>query len=139
MNKNRINQFWVGPHIAVGTAGQIGEIFRSGREKISSACGALIAFNGQIASDKLNMDFNPLDTEMSLLRQSVLSKLSYGQKPTLLESHTQAEVTNLQLTYVDAGRRSLGTALKREEEGVMQRTRKGKWEAPCSVRSHVRA
>ena len=33
----------------------------------------------------------------------------------------------------------MGTALKREEEGVMQRTRQGKWEVPCSVRSHVPA
>jgi len=76
--------FWVGPHIAIGTAGKIGDIYRPGREKISSACGALIALNGQIASGKLNMDLNPRDTEMSLLRQSVLSKLDYGQKPNLV-------------------------------------------------------
>lgn len=76
--------FWVGPHIAVGTAGQIGQIWRPGRDQISSACGALIALNGQIASGKLNMELNPTDTEMSLLRQSVLAKLSYGQKPNLV-------------------------------------------------------
>lgn len=35
--------FWAGPHIAFGTAGCVGEIFRPGREKISHACGALIA------------------------------------------------------------------------------------------------
>jgi len=76
--------FWVGPHIAFGTAGEIGQIWRPGREAISSACGALIALNGQIASRKLNMELNPIDTEMSLLRQSVLSKLSYGQQPNLV-------------------------------------------------------
>ena len=76
--------FWVGPHIAFGTAGNIGQLYRPGRETISSACGALIALNGQISGGKLNMELNPLDTEMSLLRQSVLSKLSYGQQPNLV-------------------------------------------------------
>jgi len=76
--------FWVGPHIAFGTAGDVGQLYRPGREKISSACGALIYLNSQIAGGKLNMELNPLDTEMSLLRQSVLSKLSYGQQPNLV-------------------------------------------------------
>ena len=76
--------FWVGPHIAIGTAGEVGQIFRKGRDKINSACGALIALNGQIAGGKLNMSLDPVDTEMSLLRQQVLSKLSYGQQPNLV-------------------------------------------------------
>jgi hypothetical protein len=76
--------FWVGPHIAFGTAGGVGEIFRPGREKISSACGALIYLNSQIASGTLNMELNPIDTEMSLLRQAVMSKLTYGQQPNLI-------------------------------------------------------
>jgi hypothetical protein len=76
--------FWVGPHIAFGTAGDVGQLYRPGRESISSACGALIALNGQIASGKLDMALNPIDTEMSLLRQAVLSKLSYGQQPNLV-------------------------------------------------------
>jgi hypothetical protein len=76
--------FWVGPHIAFGTAGGVGEIFRPGREKISSACGALIALNGQIAGGKMEMGLNPVDTEMSLLRQAVMSKLTYGQQPNLI-------------------------------------------------------
>jgi len=76
--------FWAGPHIAFGTAGEVGQIYRAGREGISNACGALIALNGQIASGKLDTQLNPTDTEMSLLRQAVLSKLSYGQQPNLV-------------------------------------------------------
>jgi len=76
--------FWVGPHIAFGTAGEVGQIFRKGRESINSACGALIALNGQIAGGKMDMGLNPVDTEMSLLRQQVMSKLSYGQQPNLV-------------------------------------------------------
>jgi len=76
--------FWAGPHIAFGTAGEVGQIYRAGRAGISNACGALIALNGQIASGKLDTQLNPTDTEMSLLRQAVLSKLSYGQQPNLV-------------------------------------------------------
>ena len=47
--------FWVAPHVAFGTDGPVGQIWRSGRDQISSACGALIALNGQIESAKLNV------------------------------------------------------------------------------------
>ena len=77
--------FWVGPHIACGTTGCVGEIFRPGRDRISHACGALLALQKQIESGKLSMELNPVDIEMSLLRQSVLSKLRYGQQPNLVD------------------------------------------------------
>ena len=79
--------FWIGPHIAVGpedSYGEVGKIWRPGREAISSACGALIALNGQIESGKLDVGLDPSDTEMSLVRQQVLGKLTYGQVPNLV-------------------------------------------------------
>ena len=76
--------FWAGPHIAVGSDGPVGKIFRLGRESASSACGALIALQGQIDSGKLDVGLDPTDTEMSLLRQEILGTLSYGQQPNLV-------------------------------------------------------
>jgi len=76
--------FWVGPHIAVAADGPVGSIYRIGRDDPSSACGALIALNGQIAGAKLDVGLDPTDTEMSLLRQEVIGRLSYGQKPNLV-------------------------------------------------------
>jgi len=76
--------FWVAPHIAFGTEGPVGKIWRPGRESISSACGALIALNNEIDSAQLSVGLDPMDTEMSLVRQSVLGKLSYGQQPNLV-------------------------------------------------------
>ena len=76
--------FWIGPHIAYGTDGPVGKIWRPGRDTISSACGALIALNGEIDAAKLAVGLDPADTEMSLLRQSVLGKLTYGQQPNLV-------------------------------------------------------
>merc|ERR1719503_255502 len=40
--------------------------------------------HSQIAGGKMDMGLNPVDTEMSLLRQQVMSKLSYGQQPNLV-------------------------------------------------------
>jgi hypothetical protein len=77
--------FWVGPHVAYGTGGEIGEIYRPGREKISGACGALCALKGQIDSGApMDISHNPEDSEMSLVRQAVLSKLPYGSQPNLI-------------------------------------------------------
>jgi len=75
---------WVAPHIAFGSDGPVGKIWRPGRDTISSACGALIALNGEITNAKLSVGLDPTDTEMSLLRQQVLGKLTYGQQPNLV-------------------------------------------------------
>jgi len=56
----------------------------TGRETISSACGALIALNNEIDSAQMSVSLDPADTEMSLLRQQVLGKLTYGQQPNLI-------------------------------------------------------
>jgi len=66
------------------STGPVGKIWRPGRESISSACGALIALNNEIDSAQLSVGLDPMDTEMSLVRQSVLGKLSYGQQPNLI-------------------------------------------------------
>jgi len=76
--------FWAAPHIAYGIQHIAGKVFRPGRDGPSSACGALIALNGEIAGSKIGVGLDPLDTEMSLLRQQVLGKLEYGQVPSLV-------------------------------------------------------
>ena len=75
--------FWVAPHIAYGIQHIAGKVFRPGHEGPSSACGTLIALQGEIANAKLAVGLDPDDTEMSLLRQQVLGKLEYGQVPNL--------------------------------------------------------
>ena len=41
--------FIVGPHIAISADGEIGKVERVGRDGLSGACGAMIAFAGEIA------------------------------------------------------------------------------------------
>lgn len=76
--------FWVGPHIAFGTEGAAGKIWRPGREGISSACGALIALNGEIEGGKLSHGLDPTDIEMSHLREKIVGNLNYGEVPNLV-------------------------------------------------------
>jgi len=45
--------FWVAPHIAVSLSGGIGKVWRTGRMKQSSACGALMAVQNEIMSGQV--------------------------------------------------------------------------------------
>jgi hypothetical protein len=75
--------FYVGPHIAVDDKGEIGKVWRSGREKCSSACGALVAFLAEIVEGRLNVQLDVDDIEQSLLKQKLMSYIRYGEKPSL--------------------------------------------------------
>lgn len=77
--------FYAMPHIAISEAGEIGQIQRSGIEKISRACGALdgIVKELEISSPKLEMDMQ--DIEQTIIRQKLLSTINYGDKPDLIE------------------------------------------------------
>ena len=64
---------------------QVGKVWRPGRAKASTACGALLALLGEIKNGRVNLTLDPNDMEMSLLKQQIMSHLDYGNEPTLVE------------------------------------------------------
>lgn len=72
------------PHIGIGQDGTPGLCYRPGREKPSSACGALVAFQKELLSGQVNLQTDPLDLEQSLLKQRLISKFNYGNVPNLV-------------------------------------------------------
>lgn len=77
--------FWVAPHIAYSGDNEVGKVWRPGRAKASTACGALLALLGEIKSKRVNLQLDPNDIEMTLLKQQIMSHLQYGTEPTLVE------------------------------------------------------
>mmetsp|Transcript_5948 Transcript_5948/g.11369 ORF Transcript_5948/g.11369 Transcript_5948/m.11369 type:complete len:559 (+) Transcript_5948:814-2490(+) len=78
--------FIVGPHIAISSEGEVGAVERPGRPGLSGACGAIIAFNNELAGGSLAMETINTDLEMTLMKQRILSELNFGSKaPTLAE------------------------------------------------------
>jgi len=77
--------FWVAPHIAMPMSGEEGLIYRTGREGMSNACGALIALHGEISRGNLNLQLDNDDIEQSMLKQQIVSNLQYGKVPSLVE------------------------------------------------------
>ena len=76
----RADIFFAFPHVAVSSEGEEGLVQRIGREKISSACGALLAIQGEAkgwAGDKNYDD----DAEYTVLRNKVLHKVSASSEP----------------------------------------------------------
>ncbi|MDI6889578.1 MAG: hypothetical protein QMC83_01365 [Thermodesulfovibrionales bacterium] len=82
------------PHTATSPEGQIGVCKRKGREGESTACGALSAFQKEMAtissklkveSLKLNNKIDNDDIEMSLIRMRLVKEIPYGHVPDLLE------------------------------------------------------
>jgi len=71
------------PHIAIGAQGEFGIYYRPGRQKASHACGALIAFQQELASRSLQLALDPDDIEQSVLKRHLLGKLRYGDIPDL--------------------------------------------------------
>jgi hypothetical protein len=55
--------FWVAPHIGLTLEGEVGKVYRPGREAASSACGAMIAVHNELRSGRLNISLDPLDLE----------------------------------------------------------------------------
>lgn len=76
--------FYALPHIAVNGDGRLGICTRTGREGESSACGALIAFQKELTSGKLNLSLDDVDIEQNLLKRRLLREIPYGQIPDLL-------------------------------------------------------
>lgn len=72
------------PHIALGEHGEQGLCTRPGRDAPSTACGALMAFQQELASGHLSLTLDPDDVEQSLLKQRLFKKIQYGQVPDLV-------------------------------------------------------
>ena len=72
------------PHIAIDAQGEFGVYFRPGRQKATHACGALVAFQHELATGCLELALDPDDLEQSVLKQHLLRKLRYGDVPDLL-------------------------------------------------------
>ncbi|GAQ84874.1 hypothetical protein KFL_002100040 [Klebsormidium nitens] len=81
--------FFAFPHVAVSADGAEGMVQRIGREKISSACGALIAIQGEAKGWSGDAQY-PDDIEYTILRNKVLHKQSClcnmaTQTPSLMD------------------------------------------------------
>ncbi|OGQ94353.1 MAG: hypothetical protein A2521_13150 [Deltaproteobacteria bacterium RIFOXYD12_FULL_57_12] len=77
--------FYAIPHIAIEADGRLGICCREGREEESTACGALNAFQKEMASGKLDLTLHGDDMEQSLLKTRLLRDIPYGHVPDLLE------------------------------------------------------
>lgn len=93
--------FYALPHVAIDADGKLGVCRREGREGASTACGALHAFQKEMAGGKLNLFMDNEDVEQSLIRMRLLREIPYGKVPDLLEltKITQAAIqTDLENT-----------------------------------------
>jgi len=101
--------FWVAPHMAFSGENAPGEVWRPGQEKISHACGALLAVQESIRTGKLGLRFDEDDLEMSFLKQEAMNYIEYGSVPSLVNltyaihqcisdrvRHTAADAVNLE-------------------------------------------
>jgi len=82
---------FVGPHIAISEDGTIGGVFREGREKLSHACGALIAFQEELEAGKVAVKDDPQDLEQSSMKQYLLEYIKYGEVPNLVDLTYRAQ------------------------------------------------
>ena len=78
------------PHIGIDEAGRVGYVRRPGQDVTTTACGALMQFQGELADGRVVTDLDPFDLEMSLLRQRLLRAIPYGQVPDIVALTTTA-------------------------------------------------
>jgi hypothetical protein len=72
-------------HIGVDDAGSFGYLRREHQDVSTRTCGALMAFRDELLTNRLRLGYDPVDPEMSLLRQRVLTALVYGDIPEPVE------------------------------------------------------
>ncbi|MBI5409066.1 MAG: hypothetical protein HZA14_06840 [Nitrospirae bacterium] len=102
--------FYALPHVAIDAEGHVGFCKRKGREGISSACGALNAFQKEMASGRVNITMDNEDVEQSLIRMRLLREIPYGHVPDLLEltritqTAIQTDLENTIMKVVDTGK-----------------------------------
>jgi hypothetical protein len=70
-------------HIAIDHEGLIGSVYRtrSGMNEKTTACGALAAFTAEIAANKLNLDFDEDDIEISTLKKHIIRQTGLSTDP----------------------------------------------------------
>ncbi len=71
------------PHIGIGPKGEVGSYLRPGMERMSTACGALVAVHKELSSGSLNLSLDMLDIEQSLLKNRMVRMLTWGEMPDL--------------------------------------------------------
>lgn len=76
--------YYVLPHIAVSSDGRIGSLQRPGIDAPSTACGALLAFQAELARGAINLDLNFDDLEQSLLKRKLMARIPPESVPDLL-------------------------------------------------------
>ncbi len=97
--------FIVMTHIGVGAGGEVGRCDRINRPGHSTACGALAAFQQELASGTVRPGTDPGDLEQSLLKQRLIRELTWGKTPDLIEvTHVaqRAILADLEALIADA-------------------------------------
>jgi len=82
--------FIVGPHIAISSDGEIGKVMRVGRPNISTACGAVLAFQAELTGGVLSTSGDEIDLELNLMKQRILTQLKFGSSVPNLVDLTKA-------------------------------------------------
>jgi len=72
------------PHIGLAADGSVGRVLRDGQQDESTACGALVGLQHELASGARRDGIDHDDLEMSLLRRDVLDRLPVGARPDLI-------------------------------------------------------
>lgn len=73
------------PHIGIGSKGSIGAARRLGREGASVLCGALHVIERELTEGPLQLDDDPDNPELAILRRKISASLPVGESPGLLE------------------------------------------------------
>lgn len=85
-----------GPHIAIDKDGTVGKVMRRGRASLSTACGALLAFEAELRTGRVDTADKPLDIEYSNLKRRLLSGLDFGKPaPNLAELTAVCQETTI--------------------------------------------
>lgn len=92
--------FYALPHIAIDAEGRAGVCSRRGREGASSACGALVAFQNELKTQKSagsrQREIDSSDAEYSLIKLRLSKEVPATQIPDLLELTRIAQKVILQ-------------------------------------------
>ena len=72
------------PHIGVAEDGSVGLVLRDGQHHESTACGALVGLQQELATGLRRDELDHDDLEMSLLRRDVVADLGPGETPDLV-------------------------------------------------------
>lgn len=72
-------------HVGMDASGTFGYVRRGHQQATSRTCGALMAFRDELLTSQLHLGHDPVDPEMTLLRQRMLAAITYGEIPEPVE------------------------------------------------------